>query len=416
MRSVRLLAVLRQTFFIALAVGLPLGSAIAASSPKVLFSFGGDHGEYPDTDLVMDRSGNLYGTTVSGGDFDSGTVFQLTHTASGWKQQVLYSFSGTADGGQPYKGVTLDNQGNLYGTAVIGGTGGVCVEDGCGVVYQLTPSASGWTQTVIYNFQGGKDGYGPGAGLTLDRKGNLYGMTPTGGANGLGIIYQLHPLGGGTWKERILHTFTGGADGASGSAGKLLLDAQGNLFGVATTGGSHGSGVAFELSPNQNGSWKFKPIYEFKGQPDAGFPYGGLVFDQSGNLYGTTYYDGADDLGSVYELVAGAGGTWHERVLHSFAGGPDGSGSIATLVLDAHGNFYGTTSEGGDAACNCGIIFKLVPSGNGNWQESVVYLFKGPPDAAFAYDGLLGDRAGNLYGTTVHGGSGNNGALFRFKP
>ena len=140
----------------------------------------------------------------------------------------------------------------------------------------------------------------------------------------MGTIYQLHPKQDGTWRFRLVHAFTGGNDGSSASKGRMIFDDQGHLYGAATVGGANGAGTVFELKRTRNG-WKLKTLYAFKGQPDAGFPYGGLIFDQSGNLYGTTYYDGANDLGSVYELHPGPGGTWQERVLYSFKGGSDGS-------------------------------------------------------------------------------------------
>src|SRR5881296_1314650 len=190
-------------------------AAASATTTNVIFSFEEDEGEYADTDLETDSAGNIYGTTVLGGDFGSGTVFKLTPTPNGWVHTVLYSFTGGADGGEPYKGVSIDRQGNLYGTAVTGGSGGC--EGGCGVVYKLTNSGGTWTQTVIHAFTGGDDGSGPGARVTVDRSGNVYGMAPTGGTYGLGTVYKLQP-NGGTWDFQVIHTFTGGADGSSGSA------------------------------------------------------------------------------------------------------------------------------------------------------------------------------------------------------
>jgi uncharacterized repeat protein (TIGR03803 family) len=408
-----------HSMLIALAIlgvlALPV-SASWASTTTVTYSFAGDaDGEYPSTDLVTDGAGNLYGTTVQGGQFGGGTVFELIPTGGGWTHSVLYSFKGASDGGQPYGGVTLDAQGNLFGTAVVGGTGGVCIEDGCGVVFELTKTGGGWSERVIHNFTGGNDGYGPGAGVTFDTAGNLYGMTPTGGSFGLGVIYELKPGPGGNWAERVIHTFTGGKDGATGSAGRLTLDDTGHLFGVATVGGAHGAGTAFELA-NASGKWRLRPLYAFKGQPDAGFPYGGLAFDSSGHLFGTTYYDGANDLGAVYELGRNSAGQWSERVLYSFSGGQDGSNSISSLVFDGAGNLYGTTSEGGAPGCGCGTIFKLAPEPDGTWTESVAYRFTGPPDAAFAYNGMVANGAGHFYGTTVHGGADNEGAVYSFTP
>lgn len=393
----------------------PLPSQAWDGTAQVLYSFSGEtDGGYPASDLVTDAAGNIYGTSVEGGTFGSGAVFQLAPSAGGWTQTVLYSFTSGADGGQPYGGVTLDSQGNLYGTAVVGGNGRAC-EDGCGVVYKLTKSGSAWSQSVLYSFTGGSDGSGPGAGLTLDRNGNVYGMTPTGGQYGLGVIYQLQPRLNGTWKFNLIHAFTGGVDGGAGSAGRLLLDKSGNLFGVATVGGASGKGAVFELTLGSDNRWRLKTLYSFKGQPDAGFPYGGLLFDAAGNLYGTTYYDGANNLGSVYKLSM-KNGVWNETVLYSFKGGTDGLGPISNLVLDAHGNLLGTTSEGGAGGCSCGTIFRLAQSSNGQWRESVAYSFTGHPDAAFAYNGMVSGPSGTYYGTTVHGGVDNEGAVYQFTP
>jgi len=171
-------------------------AAATATTTNVIFSFSEDDGEYADTDLETDDAGNIYGTTVLGGDFASGTVFKLSPTLNGWVQTVLYSFTSGADGGEPYKGVTLDREGNLYGTAVAGGSGSC--EGGCGVVYKLTNSGGTWTQTVIHAFTGGNDGSGPGARVTVDPSGNVYGMTPTGGAYGMGTIYKIHHEPNGT--------------------------------------------------------------------------------------------------------------------------------------------------------------------------------------------------------------------------
>jgi uncharacterized repeat protein (TIGR03803 family) len=380
-----------------------------ASSTHVVYSFGGSDGEYFDTELVRDSSGNLYGTSVEGGNFQSGDVFQLKRTPNGWTLTVLYSFTGGADGGEPYKGVTLDSHGNLYGTTVTGGSGGC--EGGCGVVYKLTHTQGRWNQSVIYSFTGGSDGSGPGSPVVFDQQGNLFGATPTGGANGLGTIYQMRPRSDGTWKLAVAHTFTGGNDGSGGSAGRLLFDSQGDIYGVATSGGAHGSGTAYQLSSVQQGRWRLKTLYAFKGQPDAGFPYGGLISDSAGNLYGTTYYDGKNDIGAIYELSQ-VDGKWQERVLHNFKGGLDGKRSISTMVSDATGNLYGTTIDGG-SACDCGTIFKLAA---GERKYSVVYRFKGAPDGAYLYAGMVPGSAGRFYGITLQGGSAHIGALFKFIP
>ena len=391
-------------FVIALSV-----TTAAATTTDVIFSFEEDEGEYADTDLETDSAGNIYGTTVLGGDFGSGTVFQLTPTPNGWVHTVLYSFTGGVDGGEPYKGVTLDRDGNLYGTAVTGGSGNC--EGGCGVIYKLTNRKGTWTQKVVHAFTGGDDGSGPGSRVTVDRAGNVYGMTPTGGAYGLGTIYQIRPPSTGALTFKVIHAFTGGADGSNGSAGRMILR-DGRLYGAATTGGNQGSGVVFELTPKAFGEWNFKTIYTFQGQPDGSFPYGALLFDPSGNIYGTTYYGGANGIGAVYELSPQPVGEWTEDLIYSFQQGPDGNSPISNLVFDKAGNLYGTTSEGG---LGSGTIFKLSPVG-GNWTETVVHAFEGPPDGGFAYNGMVVDVFGNFYGATVHGGENNDGSVYKFTP
>src|SRR6476620_4272197 len=360
---------LRVPFLLGDLVGLFLlffcAVGLQASTTEIIYSFAGDEGgEYTDTDVAIDAAGNLYGTSVLGGESGGGTVWQLSNVGGSWVHTVLYSFTGGRDGGEPYKGVTLDAAGNLYGTAVTGGSGSC--EGGCGVTYKLTKSGSTYTQSVIHAFTGGVDGSGPGARVAVDNRGNVYGMTPTGGANGLGTIYALHAKSNGSWAFRVIHTFTGGSDGSSGSAGKLLLRG-GRVYGAATTGGASSSGTIFELTPTETGEWDFKTIYAFQGAPDGVFPYGALLFDPAGNLYGTTYYGGTNGLGAIYRLSPDGAGGWSESVLYSFRSGTDGNSSISNLVSDAAGNLYGTTSEGG---LGSGAIFELSPNPNGTWTET----------------------------------------------
>jgi uncharacterized repeat protein (TIGR03803 family) len=403
----------------------------AANKEKVLYSFtGGNDGGRPAADLVFDKAGNLYGTTVIGGNSTNctggcGAVFKLTRDSDGkWNETVLYNFQAGADGKNPYGGVTIDSEGNLVGTTVAGGAGGICTGDGCGVVYMLTHSGNNWNQSVLYSFTGGEDGANPGGGLVIDKKGYIYGTAPTGGKPngcgglGCGVIYQLVTVEGGGWQENVIHTFSGGKDGATGSLGRLHFDKAGNLYGVAETGGDvtcnppSGCGSAFRLSPLSGGQWKISTLHAFKDQPDGGFPYGGLISDATGSLYGTTYFGGKTGAGTVFKLTAGSNGKWTETVLYSFQGAADGGNPTSTLALSTTGSLYGTTTVGGDSNGD-GVVFKLTHS-SGGWKESVVHQFQGADGANPNY-GMAQDKAGKLYGVTPFGGSGH-GVVFQITP
>jgi len=400
------------------AVTLILANGVwAATTEKVIYTFtGGNDGGNPAAQLTFDSSGNAYGTTVVGGTGGLGTVFKLTpHSSGNWTETVLYNFFGGSDGKAPHGGVTLDAKGNLYGTAVAGGSGGTCTGDGCGTVFKLTHSGGNWNFSVLYSFTGGTDGFGPGGGVVFDKKGNLYGTTPDGGEKGCscGVVYELSPIKGGGWRQKVIHTFTGGNDGSTGSLGLLLVKA-GNLYGIAELGGAHGVGTAFKLSPASGGKWKMSTIDAFKGVPHAGDPYGGLISDAAGSLYGTTYFGGANGIGSVFKLT-NSNGKFKESVLYSFKNGTDGNSPTSTLVFDANGNLYGTTSAGGDGNGD-GTVFKLTPNSGGKWKESVPHRFKNNHDGANPYYGLALDKAGNLYGTTAAGGAQGQGVIFEITP
>jgi uncharacterized repeat protein (TIGR03803 family) len=398
-------------------VAMSLGSTWAATTEKVLYNFtGGNDGGDPASQLTFDTAGNAYGTTVTGGAFGCGTVFKLSPSGGGqWQQSVLYSFGCSNDGKNPYGGVTLDAAGNLYGTTAAGGTG-TCTGDGCGVVFKLTRSGGSWTASVLYSFAGGTDGYGPGGMVVFDRAGNLYGTTPDGGAYSQGTVYQLS-LNGGQWQEKVIHDFTGGNDGAVGSLGALLIDSSGAIYGVTELGGANGAGTVFRMFSFKS-TWNLVTLYAFKGQPDAGFPYGGLIADANGNLYGTTYYGGANGAGAVFKVGPGASAIagWRDVVLYSFQGGTDGGSPTSTLVFDEAGNLYGTTSAGGDPGCECGVAFELSPNGGGAWYESVLHTFGSIPDGSYPYYGMTPDGMGNFFGTTATGGHHQQGTVFELTP
>lgn len=383
-------------------------ASFAASNGKYLYSFtGGNDGGAPHTALSFDSSGNAYGVTVTGGASDCGTVFQLSTTGV---ETPLFAFDCFSTGKNPYGGVIIDSKGNLYGTTVAGGDGGICAGDGCGVVYMLSNSGGSWTETVLYNFTGLDDGFGPGGALIMDASGNLYGTTPDGGSGGVGVIYELSPKGG-QWVQTVLHAFTGGDDGAVGSLGPLLLDHNGNIDGVTELGGKFGAGTVFQLFMAR-GQWSFSTLYSFRGQPDAAFPYGGVIEDPKGNLYGTTYFGGASGVGAVFQLDLAHK---REHVLYSFAEGNDGGYSTSSLIFDSRGNLYGTTSMGGNPSCDCGTVFELSPA-QGGVKERILHRFSESPDGGYPYYGLTSDGKGNFYGSTVSGGHNTQGVIFSFKP
>jgi uncharacterized repeat protein (TIGR03803 family) len=280
----------------------------------VLYRFaGGNDGANPYAGLILDAAGNLYGTTSSGGaNGFGGTVFKLTPNKDGtWSESVLYSFcsfTNCTDGGFPYAGVILDHAGNLYGTTVYGGNSANNCNGGnlnCGVVYKLTPkSGGGWTESVLYNFTGGSDGGAPPGGLIFDQSGNLYGTAQESNAGscsfGCGVAFELTP-NGGSWTESVLHQFRG-RDGGFPAAG-LTFDAAGNLYGTTEVDGpGTTNGVVFKLTPNSSGGWRETVVHAFQNRPGSS-PRAAVVFDAAGNLYGTTYGDGTATFGSVFEIM-----------------------------------------------------------------------------------------------------------------
>jgi uncharacterized repeat protein (TIGR03803 family) len=288
-------------------------------SESVLYSFctvtNCRDGANPSGDIIFDQSGNLYGTTYNGAHKGYGVVFKLTpHSDGSWTEKVLHRFMGGTDGARPYAGLTFDQEGNLYGTTEAGGNSSCYAKFGCGVVFKLTPNSNGtWTEDVLHRFTG-KDGASPWAGLIFDQGGSLYGTTQTGGnlsdcnGGGCGVAFKLSPNSDGTWTEAVLHRFTGGKDGSTPYAG-LTLDPAGNLYGTTRDGGiltdcsPIGCGVVFKLTPNANGTWAEKALHRFKGDKDGASPYANLIFDASGNLYGTTDGGNSGLRGSVFEIT-----------------------------------------------------------------------------------------------------------------
>jgi len=347
----------RSVLFVACgmaAMSMPVAGA-AAKGYHVVYTFkDSQDGDEPHAGLIRDKQGNLYGTTFSGGagGFDgNGTVFKL---APGGTKTTLYSFTGGADGNYPGSSLIMDKSGNLYGTTQQGGDAN-CNMNGCGVVFKVTP---GGTETVLYTFTGGNDGGQPFGALLPDGKGGFYGTTAGAGANRLGVVFDVSS--GGT--ETVLHAFAGGSDG-DGPQAALIADASGNLYGTTKQGGGacsgFGCGTVYEIAADGTES----VLYAFTGEADGANPVASLLRDNAGNLYGTTEFGGdasgcgGTGCGTVFKLSP----TGALSVLYTFTGGNDGGQPVANVIGDAEGDLYGTTLFGG--ADGFGVAFEVSPDG-----------------------------------------------------
>jgi uncharacterized repeat protein (TIGR03803 family) len=410
--------------------------AVAQTETELYTFTTASDGTFPFGGLVADSAGNLYGTTVAGGNStDTGTVYKLSPTLSGaWTKTILHSFGLPHDGTYPGTGLVMDAAGNLYGTTQFGGLTVPtthCPAGGCGVVFKLAPTSSGpWTETILHTFAGNTDGAieNINSNLLLDSAGDIYGVASLGGnqtkcasgtaPKGCGVVFRLAPLSGGGWKYSVLRTFSG--PGGMYPSGSLVPDSLGNLYGTTLFGGSGscggpgGCGVVFKLSPSSGTAWTETVLYNFNG-PDGAYPQGSLIFDGAGNLYGVTQTTDTDP-GNVFKLTPSVSGPWTETVLHVFTGHTDGAAPQGSLVLDSAGNLYGQTSQGGSSA-NCGIVYKLAPAST-TWTESKLHTFTCGADGGSPVGGLIFDSAGNLYGTASNdnGVGSNSGVVFRITP
>ena len=360
--------------------------------------------------VIVDVAGNLYGTTLQGGDHGGGTVFRIAQDGT---ETVLYSFcaqTNCADGSAPYAGLVMDGAGNLYGATACGGA------DGCGfgAVFKLAP---GGQETVLHAFAGGKDGADPND-LVLDQAGNLYGTTELGGGKGCGgmgcgTVFRISPSG----SEKILYRFCSQTNCADGSfPWSALLIRSGNLYGTTVNGGANARGTVFELSGK-----KETVLYSFCPQAncsDGADPYAAVVADKAGNLYGTTANGGANSGGTVFKLSRKG----RESVLHFFCAQQncsDGYAPFAALIFDSAGNLYGTTEGGGSGSVSnqctgCGVVFKVAADGT----ETVLHNFcskKECTDGGSFLAGMAGltrGKSGTLYGTAPQfGGNGENAGV-----
>lgn len=367
------------TFAVMFLLGVITTHSAQAQSFKTLYNFtGSPDGAYPYASLVRDSAGNLYSTTDAGGAHGYGTVFKLSPSG---KETVLYSFTGGADGANPLFSLFRDAAGNLYGTTELGGASGL------GTVFELT---KGGKESVLYSFTGGADGCYPTGGLLRDTAGNWYGTAEECGASEVGTLFKLSKNGTLT----VLHAFAGSPDGAYPAFTTPLMDKAGNLYGVTEEGGLDNYGAVYQMSKS---SKKVKVLYSFAGGTTDGCDvFGNPLMDKNGNLYGTANACGPSHVGIVWRVSKKD----KETILHSFGGGSsDGSEPIGGVIMDAKGNLYGTTYQGGSA--NLGTAYKLSKSGT----VTLLHTFTGS-DGDYLYSALIQDATGSFYGTTLYGGSG----------
>lgn len=353
--------------------------------------------------MIFDSTGSLYGL-AGGGVNNAGAIFKLTPSRTGnWTESVIYSF---LNSDYPGSNIVFDLSGNLYGTMAGSGT--------CGAVYQLVPSSDGsWTQNIVFSFtDGATQGCYPENIIFDPATGSLYG-TAGAGANSSGTVFELTRVAGGGWNFNLVHSFLDSRSDGNTPSGALTLDSSGNLYGTTVYGGSYNAGTVFRFAYGADG-WIESILYNFTGGFNGGAPEAGVIFDRLGNLYGTSYYDGGDDVGNVFKLTP-TKGDWVIHVIHTFTGGPDGSQPAPfNLAIDSAGNLYGTTELGG--LYNYGVAYKLAPSTGGKWKETVLHVFTngidgGNPDCGFAFD-----SSGNLYGSTNNGGADGYGVVSEVKP
>jgi len=402
-------------------VTLAFAASAWASSETILYNFcsqsGCTDGYVPIGSLVADSSGNhLFGTTYQGGANNLGEVFELTNSGGTWTQTVLYSFTGVNnnDGQNPYAGLILDSAGNLYGTTLYGGP------NNQGTVFQLSKSGSTWTETVLHAFQdiSGSDGYYPYDSLVLDASGNLYGTTQAGGKFGGGTIFTLK-ASGGKFKYKLLRSFAVSASTAYSPYGALVVNPKnGYLYGTTYYGGLiWNAGAVYQLR-QVSGIWVFSVIYNFLGDSLGQYSECGLAVDSAGNLYGTNFQGGDFNFGDVFKLTPN-GNKWTQKVIYSFKGYAKKDGEypyFAGLTLDANGNLYGTTYQGGSSAANnlnYGTVYKVAAGSN---KETVLYSFLTSSGDGYNpyHQAILVN--GKLYGTTNSGGAHGGGIVYQVTP
>lgn len=407
---------------------MPAQTVLPLLREHAIYDFqGGPDGASPQGTLIADSSGALYGTTTYGGVYGCtfnagcGTVFKLTSHGRSYKNTVLYAFKSSGGDGQgPASGVIADNSGALYGTTEYGGS------SGDGIVFKLTPAGSSYTESILHSFVGGQDGNGPIGGLTMDSNGDLFGTTLLGGGAGgsqcqtgagCGILFELK-RSGSNYTEQIVHSFTGGNDGATPGSPPIFVGRD--LYGSTATGGGNsscggapinrGCGTVYELRPRGTG-YELRIVYRFAGEPnDSANAFAGLTLGRDRTLYGIGQYGGTNNVGAVFALSR-SGKRYSERLLHSFAGNADGSYPLCALAFGRDETLYGTTQYGGLPG-NDGTVFKLKAASG---SERVLFSFQNGASGAYPLAGVLIGADGALYGTATYGGTSSlhAGLVFR---
>ena len=412
---------MRVKALVLVAVTLMLVASAWAGSDTVLYNFCSQSscvdGQNAFGSLVADSSGNhLFGTTYQGGTNGFGEVFELTKSGSTWTQSVIYSFLGAAnsDGAYPYAGLVMDSSGNLFGTTLQGGPSSQ------GTVFELSKSGSTWKETVLHSFQdvGGSDGFYPYAALVFDAAGNLYGTTQNGGKFNGGTVFTLK-ASGSKFTYKLIHSFATSASSAYSPYSSLVVNPKnGYLYGTTYYGGTIWNAGAIYQMRQVSGVWLFSVIYNFKSASLGQYSASSLAADAAGNLYGTNWQGGDFNLGDVFKLTP-SGKTWTQKIIYSFKGYAKKDGAYpyyAGVTLDAQGNIYGTTYQGGSSAANnlnYGTVYKLAA---GTFKESVLWSFLTNPGDGynpFHQPILVG---GKLYGETNSGGAHGGGTVYEVAP
>ena len=392
-----------------------------AQSYRVLHSFSLTEGQSPNG-LIVDSAGNLFGTTAD--STCCGSVFELSPASPAWKFTKIYQFQGIPDGSNLSGGpLVMDKAGNLYGTTYGGGQGGCALDEGCGTFFELSPTSTGtWQETLSMNGTFGGS-WNPSGGLISDANGRLFGVAITAGGSasegcwlyGCGGVFEATQSSSGWTISKVYNPPLYATDAAH--VGLLTLGSDGALY-AAAGGGTNGLGCLLSLRQNADGTWTEHILHNFRGGTDGSLggysPIPGLTPDGHGAFYGTTALGGKANRGTAFKLARNSSGQWTVTVIFNF--GTMGKGPYGTLVFDTHGNLYGT-AHGGDTACGtqgCGILFKLTPSSTGTWTGQIVHRFSGTDGDT--PDNLIVDGKGHIFGITLGGGANASGAVFELTP